>query len=133
MNGRARTYQTVWLTSLLAALALSGCSSGDAVTSSLTLEVRPSSPPPPFYVNITRSDFDQFPILEKLLVNRWEGENMRGAGFSEPYPYGEGLALIRELQDREPAGYWRAGTVVISYKQGFFDLIADAPPHDGTV
>ena len=97
----------------------------------MTLDQRsPSSPPPKFYVNVSAQDFRVYPIVGKLLT-RWESENRNGtfAGFSEPYDYGEGLAIVRALGDRVPGAYWLPGSVVIAYKGFFFDLTAFAPPH----
>jgi hypothetical protein len=122
----------LWAVLLMVTAALAGCSS-TSNEGSLTLDHHaPSSPIPPVYVPITSRELSMYPILEKLLLH-WERGNMNGsfAGFNEPYPYEDGLKLIAELRGHEykPGGHWHAHSVVIYYKEEFFDLTAFPPPH----
>jgi hypothetical protein len=111
------------LVALLSTASLAGCQDGKGESANLVLDHLTSSSPSPISipVNVTDRDRETYPVLDKLF-SKWEAGRGTYAGFSEPYPYEDGLRLIHDLQAREPAGYYRAGTVRLSYQGELFDL-----------
>jgi hypothetical protein len=134
MSKRAPPAPWLWVILVVPAVALAGCSSNEdepVILSTLQVEQYLSSTfTPQFYVNVTEQDFVHFPALGELL-HKWENGNMNGSYdlFAIPYPHGDGLVIIRALQDRVPQGYWRISSVDILYKGVFLNLSSLPPPH----
>jgi hypothetical protein len=88
----------------LVAILATGCVGGKPQPESgalgIILDLQPSGP----VLNLTDSELAQYPPVQQLFQvwDREWGENATNGGYDFPYPYEEGVKLVKALQERMP-------------------------------